>query len=231
MTVTMGDDREAGKRNAARAAAGQVSDGMLLGIGTGTTVAHLLDALAVRIREGLSIRAVATSLATERRARELGIGIESFAPLAAVDLAIDGVDEVDAAFRVIKGGGGALLREKVVAQAAARMIAIADAAKQVEMLGATAPVPVEVLAFAQAFVTARITKLGGRAVPRGEARTDQGNPLLDCHFGAIEDPERLAGELQAIPGVLAHGLFLHEIDALCIGTPAGAQWIDKRNTA
>jgi ribose 5-phosphate isomerase A len=231
MTAATDDVREAGKRNAARAAADRIEDGMLVGIGTGTTVAHLLDAMAARVRDGLAIRAVATSLATERRAHVLGIPIESFAPLTAVDLGIDGVDEIDGSFRAIKGGGGALLREKIVAQAAVQMIAIADAAKQVEVLGIVAPVPVEVLGFAQSFVTARIAELGGRAEPRGDARTDQGNPLLDCYFGAIEDPEQLASELQAIPGVLAHGLFLHEIDALCIGTPIGAQWIDKRKTA
>ena len=148
-------------------------------------MAHLLDALGERVRGGLSIRTVGTSLATEHRARELGIPVESFSALAAVDLAIDGVDEIDADFRAIKGGGGALLREKVVAQAAGRMVAIADAGKQVADLGADFPLPLEVLDFALGFVAERVAGLGGRAVRRGEALTDQGNPLLDCHFGAI----------------------------------------------
>ncbi len=229
MIVAAAENREAGKRTAARAAAERVEDGMLVGLGTGTTVAHLLDALALRVRDGLSIRCVATSVATERRARELGIAVESFAPLSAVDLAIDGVDEIDPQFRVIKGGGGALLREKVVAQAAARMIAIADEGKQVATLGA--PVPVEALDFALGFAVARIEALGGRAVARGDVRTDQGNPLLDCHFSAISDADALARELAAIPGVLAHGLFLDEIDLLCLGGADGARWIDKRIAA
>jgi ribose 5-phosphate isomerase A len=203
-----------------------VEDGMLIGIGTGTTVAYLLDALGERVAAGLSIRAVATSVATETRGRALGIGFESFAPLASVDLAIDGVDEIDGALRAIKGGGGALLREKIVAEAATRMIAIADAAKQVAVLG-THPLPLEVLDFARGFVTARVAALGGEAKLRQGGLTDQGNPLLDCHFGAINDPERLAANLEAIPGVLAHGLFLREIDALCAGVNEDTHWYER----
>lgn len=227
--MTGPDRRDDEKRCAAQAAAALVADGMLVGLGTGSTVAFLLDALAMRVRDGLRIRTVATSLATERRARELGIPVEPFAPLASVDLAIDGVDEVDGELRAIKGGGGALLREKIVAQAAARMVAIADGSKQVERLGSR-PVPLEVLDFALGFVTARVEALGGQPRRREGALTDQGNPLLDCAFGRISDPARLAAELQAIPGVLAHGLFLDEIDALCVGTPDGAQWRERRTT-
>ena len=213
------------KRCAARAAAACVEGGMLVGIGTGSTVAFLIDALGERVAAGLAIRAVATSLATEARARRSGIPIESFAPLAAVDLAIDGVDEIDPALRAIKGGGGALLREKIVAEAASRMIAIADSSKPVERLGAH-PVPLEVLEYARGFVTARVAALGGRAAVRAGALTDQGNPLLDCHFGFIDDPEALAAQLAAIPGVLAHGLFLTEVDALCIGKNGTAVWYE-----
>ncbi len=219
--------QDAEKRCAARAAAERVEDGMLVGIGTGTTVAFLIDALAERVAGGLSIRAVGTSIATETYARALGIPIEPFAPLASVDLAIDGVDEIDGAFRAIKGGGAALLREKVIAQAATRMIAIADSSKLVTALGAQ-PVPLEILDFARGFVMARVAALGGEAKLRVGALTDQGNPLLDCHFGAIEDAERLGAELQAIPGVFAHGLFLSEVDALCVGTNDGAHWHEAR---
>jgi ribose 5-phosphate isomerase A len=223
--VTMPDHDE-DKRCAARAAAGRVEDGMLLGLGTGSTVAFLLDALGERVADGLRIRAVGTSLATEARARELGIAVESFSPLDAVDLAIDGVDEIDPAFRAIKGGGGALLREKVVAQAATRMIAIADGSKSVDRLGVHHPVPLEVLAFARGFVASRVMALGGEPVVRPGALTDQGNPLLDCHFGAIDDPEALAAKLAAIPGVLAHGLFLGEVDVLCVGKNGTAHWYE-----
>ena len=221
------ENRVSEKRIAARAAVQRVEDGMLVGLGTGSTVAFLLDALGERVRAGLRIRTVATSLATELRARALGIIVEPFASLSALDLAIDGVDEVDPDFRAIKGAGGALLREKVVAQAAARMIAIADGSKPVGQLGA-APIPVEVLDFARGFVAARIAELGGSAILREGALTDQGNPLLDCSFGPIADPERLAAALQAVPGVLGHGLFLDEIDSVCIGTSGGAQWQDRR---
>lgn len=226
----MADDRDASKRAAGYAAAERVEEGMLLGLGTGSTVAFLLDALGERIAGGLRIRAVATSLATERRARELGIPVEDFAPLAAVDLVIDGVDEIDPAFRAIKGGGGALLREKIVATSAARMIAIADSAKPVARLGGF-PLPIEVLGFARGFVTARIAALGGVATPRAGTLSDQGNPLLDCRFTEPFAPETLAAELDALPGVLAHGLFLTQIDELCVGGPDGAEWREKEPAA
>ena len=221
--------REAEKQIAAGAAAQAVEAGMLVGLGTGSTVAHLLDALGERVRTGLAIRAVATSEATEARARAVGIPVEPFAPLAAVDLAIDGVDEIDPQFRVIKGAGGALLREKVIAEAAATMIVIADASKPVDQLGRS-PVPVELLDFAQAFVAMRLERLGGEPHLRKGARTDQGNPLIDCRFGSIADPERLAAELEAIPGVIAHGLFLEQVDRVCIGTATGPHWQDRRTT-
>jgi ribose 5-phosphate isomerase A len=220
-------DQDAEKRWAARAAAERVESGMLVGIGTGTTVAFLIDALAERVAAGLTIRAVATSIASENRAKSLGIPIEPFTPLASVDLAIDGVDEIDGALRAIKGGGGALLREKVVADAATRMIAIADSSKRVTQLGGQ-PVPLEILEFARGFITERVAALGGEARLRPNAITDQGNPLLDCHFGVIDDAERLGAALQSIPGVFAHGLFLSEVDALCVGTIDGAHWYEPR---
>ncbi|MDT7531223.1 ribose-5-phosphate isomerase RpiA [Sphingopyxis sp. SE2] len=209
-------NRDRQKRAAAEAAVAEIDQGMLVGIGTGTTVAFAIAALGERVRRGWAIRAVATSVASEQAARKVGIAIEDFSTLAHVDLAIDGIDEIDPAFRAIKGAGGALLREKVVASAAKRMIAIGDASKPVVQLG-NAPVPLEVLPFAQSFVAARIEALGGTPVVRGSYRTDQGNPIVDCSFGLIGDPPGLAVQLSAIPGVLGHGLFLHEIDELYIG--------------
>lgn len=204
------------KRAAAMAAAGEVVDGMLLGLGTGSTVAFLIEALVVRVREGLRIEAVATSEASAAAACAGGIAVRDFASVARVDLAIDGADEIDPALRCIKGAGGAMLREKVVAAAAARMVVIVDAAKAVDALGA-APVPVEVLPFAAAFVAARLAALGADVAPRAAAsglyRTDNGNHVLDARFGAIADPAALAAALDAIPGALGHGLFLDEIDA------------------
>lgn len=217
-------EETAARTHAAEAAVAEVADGMLVGLGTGSTAALAIAALGARVAQGLRITASATSLESERLAREAGIKLLPFDDIAAVDLAIDGADEVDPALRAIKGAGGALLREKVVAQAATRMICIVDEAKRVTQLGAK-PVPVEVLPFARSFVSAAIEALGGEAQLRrtgGKPRlSDQGNMLLDCRFAPIADPEGLASALQAVPGLLGHGLFLSEIDLLIVGTPAG----------
>jgi ribose 5-phosphate isomerase A len=210
------------KRIAAAAAADLVEDGMTVGLGTGSTVAFLLPALAARGVTG--IRCVATSVATEDQARGLGIPVEEFDSLTQLDIAIDGADEVTPDGWLIKGGGGAHLREKIVAAAAERVIVIADAGKQVARLG-RGPLPVEVLPFAAGFVTQRIERLGAAVSLRmaGDAgyRTDQDNVVLDCRFGAIEDPYALAAALSAIPGVLEHGLFLDEIDVAYVGGADG----------
>jgi ribose 5-phosphate isomerase A len=216
-----GEGRDVEKRAAARAAVAEVRDGMIVGLGTGSTVAFAIDALAGRCRSGLQVEAVATSLRTEALAARAGIRMLDFATLATIDLGIDGVDEVDPSFRAIKGAGGAMLREKVVAEAAVRMIAIADRSKAVDRLGG-APVPVEVLPFAVELVASRIERFGARPavrlMPSGEAyRTDQDNAVLDCRFDGIADPQALALALSQIPGVLGHGLFVGEIDAVYIG--------------
>lgn len=212
------------KARAAHAATDEVADGMLVGLGTGSTAALAIAALGARVAAGLRITAVATSLETERAARAAGIAVLPFDGIDRVDIAIDGADEVDPGLRAIKGAGGALLREKIVAQAAARMICIVDEGKLVSRLGAR-PVPVEILPFARAFVAQAVRALGGEPALRmaggRPVLTDQGNLLLDCHFAAIEDPERLAVQLQAVPGLLAHGLFLSEIDVLLVGDGAG----------
>ena len=215
------------KQAAAEAAIAEVCDDMLVGLGTGSTAAYAIAGLGRRVADGLRISAVATSLATEAAAREAGIPLLPFDDIAAVDIAIDGADEIDPAFRAIKGGGGALLREKIVAASAARMICIVDATKTVAQLGAH-PLPIEVLPFARAFVADAVSRLGGepklRLAASGEpARSDQGNILMDCAFGPIDDPEALAAALSDIPGMLGHGLFLREIDALLIGGPAGVE--------
>lgn len=213
--------RDGDKRRAAEAALAEVRDGMLVGLGTGSTVAFLLDALAARVRDGLRIEAVATSIATERAAAAGGIRVRDFASVAAVDLAIDGVDEIDAACRAIKGAGGAMLREKVVAASARRMVAIADGSKRVERLGAAGvPVPVEVLPFAGAFVEARLRALGSEPALRmtdgAPYLTDNGHCVVDARFREIHDPEALAAAIDAVPGALGHGLFPREIDAAYI---------------
>ncbi|WP_420138454.1 ribose-5-phosphate isomerase RpiA [Sphingomonas sp.] len=222
--------QDADKRLAACAAAAEVKEGMIVGLGTGSTAAFLIDELGRLRAGGLKFRAVATSLKSEQQASQLGIEVLPFAEVAAIDLAIDGTDEIDPDFRAIKGAGGAMLREKCVAAAAARMIVIADGSKRVAQLGAM-PVPCETLPFAQAFVQAALERLGARAVLRQKDdapyRTDQGNFVLDCHFGFIADPGQLAARLSSIPGMIGHGLFIDEVDASYI-SDAGQLIVKER---
>jgi ribose 5-phosphate isomerase A len=192
-----GTDEE--KRLAAEAAAELVESGMTIGLGTGSTVAHLLPAIASR---GLSeIRCVATSVATEEQARELGIPVERFNELSRLDIAIDGTDEVTPDGWLIKGGGAAHLREKIVAAAAARFVVIADSTKPVEVL--RGPVPLELFGFGAASTLAR---LGGEVERRNVPPSPDGGVIADF-MGEIGDPAALAARLEADPGVAAHGLF------------------------
>ena len=218
------DDNAVRKRAAACAAVAEIEDGMLVGLGTGTTANYAIAALGERVAAGLKVTTVATSLATCRAAEAGGLPVLSFDTLARLDLAIDGADEIDPQLRAIKGKGGAMLREKIVAAAATRMIVVVDAGKQVTRLGRGA-LPVEVLTFGAAFVTDRLKRLGAtvslRMAGGASYRTDQGNMVLDCGFGAIDDPEALALALSATPGVLGHGLFLDEIDVAFVGGSNG----------
>ena len=196
MTAT-GTDTE--KRVAAEAAAQLVEAGMTVGLGTGSTVAYLLPALAARELTGL--RCVATSVATEEQARELGIPVEDFDSLRRLDIAIDGTDEVAPDGWLIKGGGGAHLREKVVAAAADRFVVIADASKPVDAL--RGPVPLELFGFGAASTLGR---LGAEVEPRDVPRSPDGGLIADSR-GPIGDPAALAARLEADPGIAAHGLF------------------------
>jgi len=218
------NDIAARKRVAAAAAVAEIEDGMLVGLGTGSTANFAIAALGERVAEGLKVTTVPTSLATARIAEAAGLPVLPFDTFARLDIAIDGADELDPQLRAIKGKGGAMLREKIVAAAAERMIVIVDAGKQVTQLG-RGPLPVEVLPFAAGFVSDRIERLGAtvRRKMAGDAcyRTDQDNIILDCEFGAIDDPLALASALSAIPGMLGHGLFLDEIDAVYVGGSDG----------
>jgi ribose 5-phosphate isomerase A len=187
------------KRLAAEAAAEQVEDGMAVGLGTGSTVAHLLPAIAAR---GLSgIRCVATSVATEEQARSLGIPVEEFGELQQLDIAIDGTDQVTPDGWLIKGGGGAHLREKIVAAAAERFVVIADSSKPVDTL--SAPVPLELFAFG---LSSTLARLGEEVTLRGVPRSPDDGLIAD-YRGGIGAPAELAARLEADPGVAAHGLF------------------------
>ncbi len=215
----------AAKAAVAEAAVAEIIEGMIVGLGTGSTASLAIAALGARVAGGLRITAVASSLRSEALAARLGIRVLPFDDIARIDLAIDGADEIDAGLRAVKGGGGALLREKIVAQAAERMICIVDAAKVTDRIGGH-PVPIEILPFSRTFVTEAVRSLGGEANWRRTtddrpAVTDQGNHLLDCRFADRPDPAWLAGQLQAIPGALGHGLFLTEVDMLLVGGRAG----------
>jgi ribose 5-phosphate isomerase A len=197
-------DADAEKRLAAEAAARLVEDGMTVGLGTGSTVAHLLPEIAARGLE--RIRCVATSLATEEQARGLGVPVEEFSRLARLDIAIDGTDQVAPDGWLVKGGGGAHLREKVVAAAAERFVVIADSSKPVERL--RSPVPLELFAFGVASTLARLgDEVGLRA---GTPPSPDGGLIAD-YRGEVGEPAALAARLEADPGVAAHGLFPADI--------------------
>jgi ribose 5-phosphate isomerase A len=194
-------DIESEKRLAAEAAAELVEDGMAVGLGTGSTVAYFLPTLAAR---GLSLRCIATSLATEQAARELGLAVEPFDTLADLDIAIDGADQIAADGWVVKGGGGAHTREKIVAAAAARFVVIASSDKLVERVAP--PVPLELSAFG---AQATLRALGDVAL-RDAPPTPDGGIVAD-YLGPVDDPRALASSLDATPGVVGHGLFSPEL--------------------
>lgn len=202
MPVVSAPDTE--KRLAAEAAAELVESGMTVGLGTGSTVAHLLPAIARRGLEG--IRCVATSVATEEQARELGIPVEDFDRLTHLDIAIDGTDEVTPDGWLIKGGGGAHLREKIVAAAAARFVVICDSSKPVEAL--SWPVPLELFGFGAA---STLERLGPDVELRDAPRSPDGGVIADYRGPGLDDPAALAARLEADPGVAAHGLFPPEM--------------------
>jgi ribose 5-phosphate isomerase A len=218
--------RDEAKRAVGVAAAALVEDGMRLGLGTGSTVAHFLDALAER---DLDVAGVATSEATARRCEQLGIGLLDVAEVGGVDLAIDGADELTRDLSLTKGGGGALLREKVVASLADRFVVIATTDKVVDHLGDGFPLPIEVVPFAVGPVTRRLRTLGFDAVvERRDAdgrpyRTDNGNAILDARaVGGLADPAATDVAVAVLPGVATTGLFVDLATGALLGDDAGA---------
>jgi len=216
------------KEAAGRVAAELVCDGMIVGLGTGSTVRFVLERLSERIKsERLALRGVPTSLDTERRARALGIPLVALDEVESIDMTIDGADEIDARFDMIKGGGGALLREKVVASLSQHEVIVVDRSKVVDRLGVRCALPVEVVPFARAAVARRIATLGAAWTVRmrdGKETflTDNGNEILDCRFpGGIADAVALERTLDAIPGVVESGLFIGLAHAVVIGSDGG----------
>lgn len=213
------------KQLAAEKAVEYVQDGMKVGLGTGSTAYYAINKIGERVKDGLRITAVATSQASEDQARALGIPLVAFGDIDRLDLTIDGADELDGKLQLIKGGGGALLREKIVAMGSGRMIVIADESKAVDTLGKF-PLPVEIVPFAWEWTVAALAKLGCKPELRrsgGELyRTDNGNYIADCHFEAIESAPELAASLQRIPGVVEHGLFIGIASLAIIGKKDGS---------
>jgi ribose 5-phosphate isomerase A len=206
----MAKDEE--KQAAARASLRFVSEGDIVGLGSGSTATYAVRFLGERVRDGLQIRGVPTSTTTEKLATSSGIRLTTLNEVPEVDVTIDGADEFDPQLNLIKGGGGNLLREKIVASASNLLVIIADSSKQVPTLGKF-PLPVEVIPFAQALIKRKIEALGAKVNVRQSADgkpfvTDEGHHLLDCSFGQIRDPAALARRLETMPGVVEHGLFL-----------------------
>jgi ribose 5-phosphate isomerase A len=224
------------KREAARRALELVRPGMKLGLGTGTTARHFVELLAERVRDGLSIIGVPTSEATSAQARALGVPLATLDEYPELDLTVDGADEIDSALRLIKGGGGALLREKIVAAASKRMVVIADASKYVARLGAF-PLPVEVAPFGLAATRRHIARAAADSGRHGQIElrrsrdggqifvTDGGHYILDCAFGPLDDPDALANAVNAIPGVVDHGLFIGLATAAILAGENGLETI------
>jgi ribose 5-phosphate isomerase A len=206
----MANDQE--KEAAARASLRFIKDGQVVGLGTGSTAAHFIQLLGEQVKQGLHVRGIPTSVRSKELAESLGIPLTTLDECQEIAVTVDGADEVDPQLRLIKGGGGALLREKIVASATKQLVIVADASKQVKMLGKF-PLPVEVIRFSQALVSKRITALGANVQLRVENSgkpfvTDENNHILDCRFGEIRDPDALARQLSDMPGVVEHGLFI-----------------------
>ncbi|MCH9765265.1 MAG: ribose-5-phosphate isomerase RpiA [Alphaproteobacteria bacterium] len=230
---------DAWKRAAAEKAMTFVTPGMKLGLGTGSTAAHFVDLLGGRVADGLNVVCVPTSDATREQAEGLGIPLTTLDDVPFLDLTVDGADEFDNRLRLIKGGGGALLREKIVATSSERMIVIADFSKRVETLGSF-PLPVEVLKFGLRATLHLIEVLSAdagcsgeiavRKTSRGEPFiTDSGHLIVDCSFGRIDDPEALDEALKFVPGVVEHGLFLGIADHAIVSGPEGVVVLDAQD--
>jgi ribose 5-phosphate isomerase A len=224
------------KLRAAEAAAELVERGMIVGLGSGTTASALVRCLGTRVeREGLRFVGVATSAATAELARSVGIALRDLDEVDTLDLNLDGADEIDGAFRMIKGRGGALLREKIVVDAAHRRVTIITAAKRVEHLGRMMPIPVEVSPFGLRHIDRHLRDLGANTVLRNGPDgtpfvTDGGHRIIDCQFDRVDDPEGLDRRLKQIVGVFETGLFLGLCDLLVVGHPDRVERIERPAT-
>ncbi len=222
------------KRLAAAAAVDAVQSGMIVGLGTGSTAALMVQELGLRLQDGRlqNIVGIPTSEQSARQARALGIPLTTLAEQPTLDVTIDGADEIDPQLDLIKGLGGSLLREKIVASSSARFIIIGDQRKLVKRLGTRAPLPVEVIPFAQRPVSDFLRALGSQPFIRekdGETFiTDEGNIILDCHFAEIVNPRQLAREIKFCPGVVEHGFFLDMATEAIVATSTGIERFTRK---
>jgi len=225
------DSADHAKELAAQKALEFISDGMIVGLGSGTTSTHFIKLLGARVKQGLKIRGIASSNNSEQLAKSLSIPIIDFHQTSSIDVTVDGADEIASGLALIKGGGGALLREKIVASASKKFIVVADSSKIVAHLGKF-PLPIEVIPMAAPLVAAKLSALGihpaVRHHPEGtEYITDEGNLILDCACGQILDPQALAASVRAIVGVVEHGLFLNMADLAIVSSEREIRLLNK----
>lgn len=224
------------KRRAAARAMDFVRPGMKLGLGTGSTAKHFVDLLGAAVRGGLDVVGVPTSEATRAQAESLGVRLTTLDETPALDLTVDGADEFDSALRLVKGGGGALLREKIVAQASRRLVIVVDESKLSSQLGVTWPVPLEVMRYGYTSQARFLESIGGDVRLRTRADgtpyvTDNGNWIVDCHFGPIDDLPGLAQALESRAGIVEHGLFLGMATDLVVAGAGGVRYEPRTGRA
>lgn len=218
------------KKIAAEEAVEEVQNGMVIGLGTGTTVYYALLKLGVMVRNGLNIIGIPTSAGTEKIASEQGITLATLADHPTIELTIDGADEVDPHLNLIKGGGAALVREKIIANASRRIIIVVDETKVSQVLGTSFALPVEIVQFEWEATQRLVNEMCGNSDLRGGIHnpliTDNGNYILDCHFQGIHEPEKVEILLNNIPGVVENGIFVKRADKVIIGTTEGIKYLE-----
>ena len=227
-------EREDLKKQAGEEAVRHIKDGMIVGLGTGSTVEYFLRELGKQVKNGLKIQGIPTSVHTKRIAKDENIPLTTIEEHPKIDVTVDGADEVDSFLNLIKGGGGALVREKIIAFNSKKVIIIIDDSKIVKALGIDFPLPVEVVKFAWTSTRKTLEEFGCEATLRevmeGEPFiTDNGNYILDCEFEPIEDPEQLHVNLNNIPGVVENGLFIGLVDEVIVGGKQGIMTLDKES--
>ena len=223
-------NKEHQKKIAAEKATEEVKNGMVIGLGTGSTVYYALLKLGDMIRDGLNIIGIPTSEGTEKIATEQNIPLTTLAKHPTIELTIDGADEVDAHMNLIKGGGAALVREKIIANSSKRIVIVVDESKVSQVLGTTFALPVEIIQFGWEATQRAVDKVCGKSDLRGGIDnpliTDNGNYILDCKFIGIPEPEKVELQINNIPGVVENGIFVDRADKVIIGTPNGIKYME-----